>query len=390
MHSSRARIPALLLASLALAACDKPAEDPAQAPAPAPGHSDTPAIAPPAADGRNPKSATPLQPAADPNLLARLPTQTTRLQVRNEVAEELGSLLVWCTPDAPLDDAASRDQAAVVLSHLGVLSDASDDIVIWGAVPANGRINTDSPRGLALDPAALAGCYLSCFILSNPISLERQGDAIILSIPAKFRSGLPASDYPHPLWHPGDEWSSYVRTKSLDFALVDDRLVAVMRREGPAPTEALPPREWDGLWRWIEGAYVRPRTAHFAYILSADNPHTVSLERAYADLLPVFNAQNCLACHAPDNRENARQLFVFELPAQALAIRAPLAAVMIEESDGPPESTGCTVASLRTLPNAQSITDAAMRFLEEGDGATEYEWIRLIRPGEEDVPRIAP
>lgn len=328
------------------------------------------------------------RPAADGDARSRLPVRADRV-VRHEVAEEIGAQVVWCTPAAADDDAAARDTAAAVLSHLGVLSDAVDDTITWGVLAAGEVARANEPRGMVLDPAVWAGCYLSCFVFSGPVTITALTDGVMLTVPARFRSGLPAGDYPHALWHPGDEWSSYARTVAVEFIFIDDHLIASFRREGATAPSSPAPRVWDGDWRWREGAYLRPRTADFASLFSEDNPHVAGLDRAYRELLPVFEAGNCLACHMPGNPGGARSLLVLGMPNHALAARAPLAAVLIGESDGPAEATRCTVAALTRSPSAESVAAAAVRFLEEGDGATEYEWIRLIRP-DEQAERISP
>jgi hypothetical protein len=334
-----------------------------------------------------PAVATP--PLLPPEVQARLPVPTPRRQVRNETAEAIGEQLIWCTPDADLGDVEAFSTAAAVLSHLGVLVDASEETLIWGVLGHDEVVDPDQPAGLLLDPAIWAGCYLSCFVFSGAPTLDQVGDAIILRVPAAFRSRLPAGDFPHPLWHSGDEWSSYVRTRAVELVFIDDRLIAAFRREAADTPSLESPRPWDGNWRWREGGYLKPRMADFAAIFSQDNPHVVSLEQAFAELSPVFSANNCLACHTPDNPAGAASLLVLGLPNQALAARAPLAGVLIGESDGPPAESGCTVAGLARLPNAADVTDAAVRFLEEGDAATEYEWIRLIRK-DEHAERISP
>lgn len=350
---------------------------------PAPGSTKPPAGSTPGA------AASADIPSISPAIEARLPVQSPRKQIRNATIERIGDEIIWCTPQAPPDDAKARDTAASVLSHLGVLSDAAEDMIVWGGLSPGAAIDPAAGRGLLLDPVVWAGCYLSCFVFSGPITLDQIGDSIVLRVPASFRSGLPAGDYPHPLWHSGDEWSSYSRTSAVEFVFTDERLLAAYRREDPARTPTAAPREWDGNWRWYEGSYIKPRVADFAVLFSEDNPHVTGLNRAYRDLLPVFTAQNCLACHVPDNPAGASSLIVLALPNQALVARASLAAVMIGESDGPSPTTRCGVASLRDLRNVEAVTNAAVRFLEEGDGATEYEWIRLIRRGEV-APRISP
>jgi hypothetical protein len=275
------------------------------------------------------------QPAAHSTSLPQPPAHTELLDdPAAPLPERIARAVSNAAPPADPSDAAARDTASARLHRLDLLLNNADARILWGVADPTVPIDPLDIQSLHLDPLPFASLYLSLFTFPGEHTITTDGDYTVLSLSARFRDTLQLGDYPHPLWHNPDEWNAYTQTASLRLVFLKDRFFAAYL---PTPTNpAGPAPGFDGRWHWTSAdGTTQPRTAEFAYTLSPTNPHLASVNTAYANLRTALRAQGCIACHAPDNKRNTHSLILLDYPAQALAARHALPAVLKENSMPP-------------------------------------------------------
>ena len=93
--------------------------------------------------------------------------------------------------------------------------------------------------------------------------------------------------------------------------------------------------------------------------LSTTNPHAAAVDAAYRKLVPMLTAQKCFGCHTPDNPAGATTLLLLRDPAQAMAAKDALAAVLRENSMPPGDPAKGTVEGVADEQARQAMIAAA-------------------------------
>lgn len=306
----------------------------------------------------------------------------------HQLAQDLARAITNASPPADAGDARARDRAARALSRLGVILDATEEGVLWGAFDADRGYEPSSNHLIGLAGPVWARLYLSCFLFEGKFEIRQEGPWTIAELPARFRSGLVDGDYPHPLWHSPSEWRAYTGATSLLLVIEDMRLIAAyFKSAADAEPPDEPDREWDKRWTWNDSRGDRqPRVAQFEYLLSPDNPHAANLERAYRELESYFESQTCLQCHSPANRGRARVLYLLEYPNQSLAMRESLVQVLTRNSMPPASAARRWARGIQDEDIRLKMLAAAQTFRDEANAALSYEEIYTIRPEEYPAP----
>ena len=224
----------------------------------------------------------------------------------------------------------------IVSARLGLateLLDNADEHVMWGALDASKGVDPEANQVMQLPPLVWARAYLSCFEFTGTFKLRQEEEFGVLEMGARFRAGLPAGEYPHPLWHSIQEWNSYARTNAIVLAFYHGSFVAAYRKSNAAAAVVGP--EWNGAWVWKDAGGEQPRGGRVEVSLSTSNPHAAGVDAAYRKLVPMLTAQKCFTCHTPDNPAGASVLVLLRYPAAAMAAKDALAAVLRENSMPP-------------------------------------------------------
>lgn len=282
--------------------------------------------------------------------------------------------LIARSPVGDPADAKARDIAGEKLAQFELLQNSIDDYILWGGfVPAQGYDPTKS-KLTAFNGFVWAKLYLSTFMFTGPYTVSQDGPRTVLEVPVKFRADLDSGDYPYPFWHSAKKWQGYLDAKSVAFVFEKDRLIASFRKPVRDPQQPLAQRPWDGRWSWDDNdAHAQPHVALYSYLLSKDNPHTQTLEKAYRELEQGFRKQECLACHSPDNTALAAKLFMLNYPNQALAGRHELITVLDKNTMPPLDEKTGRVAGMHDDKARADLRSLAKAFEREGDAALEYE-----------------
>lgn len=253
---------------------------------------------------------------------------------------------------------AGKEIASARLGLVGELLDNSDEHMLWGAFEASKGVDPESYRLMELSPLVWVRAYLSCFELTGKYTMREEGEFGVLEMGAKFRAGLPAGEYPHPLWHSGEEWYSYSGTSTIVLAFYHGKsFVAAYRKAGAEVGAAAP--AWDQKWTWKDADGEQPRGGSVGVSLSTTNPHAAAVDAAYRKLVPMLTAQKCFSCHTPDNPAGANVLLLLRYPAQAMAAKDALAAVLRENSMPPGDPAKGTVEGVADEQARQAMIAAA-------------------------------
>lgn len=302
---------------------------------------------------------TKLIPALITLLIACAPSHDTD----SVLATALGHALARaCPPGDDPADARARDACADKLGSLGILAAAQVEPFVWGGQQGSGYALA---RGTTRFNARVwRRLYASTFMFSRDFTTERVGAQTILHVPVTFRGALPAGEYPYPFWHSAKKWDAYSYATTMHLVIEGGRVLGGLRGAAQDPARPKTSHTWDGAWG-------TPRTALFAYALSAGNPHALALDLAYRALEARMREHGCPRCHAPDNKGKADQLELLVYPAQALAGRHDIVAQVADESM-PPSHDGADAGI--TDPAARSrLLELARAFADAGDAALAWE-----------------
>ncbi len=262
------------------------------------------------------------------------PDPTDGPNLDRELLVRVARQLLAAAPSGGDAGMAGKEIASARLGLVGELLDNSDEHMLWGAYDATKGVDPESYRLMELPPLVWARAYLSCFELTGKYTMREEGEFGVLEMGARFRAELPSGEYPHPLWHSGEEWYSYTGTGAIVLAFYHGKsFVAAYRKqtgEAGAPAPA-----WDRRWTWTDGGGEQPRGARVRGSLATTNPHSAGVEAAYRKLEPMLTARGCFKCHTPDNPAGATALVLLRYPAQAMAAKDALAAVLRENSMPP-------------------------------------------------------
>jgi hypothetical protein len=307
--------------------------------------------------------------------------------------------IVGAAPVASPADEDARDKTAAALGACTPLLAASEFHVYFGAFDPEVGFDLGMARLTALQPLVLAKSFLSLFMFDGTWAVrEDESGATIVELPALFRDKLKDSAYPQAFWHSPDEWQAIASTKSLLLVFNKQHLGAVMYVPDAEKAKAVEPRMFDGRWRWKDGDREQPRSAMFDYVLSADNPHVAKLTEAYKQLEPALIANSCMKCHAPDNRSRMRPLVILTHPAQALAPRHSIGAVVREDHMPPGDVRRGIPRGIRDEQAKADLLGRADAFDEAATAALRFEMERLkidnfeppIPPPRGDLPEENP
>jgi hypothetical protein len=307
-----------------------------------------------------------------------------RGQVRTEGAgdeawlKKIAESLAQASPPADGSDAAARDAAAARLAECDALLERAGDRILWGGFDPTKGFDLDAYALTEFVPWVWNKVYLSTFTFPGTYTVRREGRYTVLELDARFRDGLDPGDYPYPFWHSPKKWQAYVATDRLQLVFEKGRLVAAMRTVpagGPAATVA--ERPWDGRWNWTDAhGNPQPRVTLFEYMFSRENPNVTALDGAYRRLESEFRAQNCVACHAPDNPSSAKVLLLLDYPNQALAARHSLVETLRANKMPPPDAETGHEAGIADEPARQRLIGLAEEFVSAADRAMAFEKAR--------------
>jgi hypothetical protein len=268
-----------------------------------------------------------------------------------------------CPPEADPASEAQRDGCADRLTELEPLRHAMREPFIWGGQPQSGGYALE--RGTnKFNPRVWRRMYLSTFMFGRASTVERVGADTILHVPVTFRGAMPAGAYPYPFWHSAKKWDAYNFATTIHFVIRDGAILGALRGTTQDRTRPVTAHTWDGKWG-------SPHVSLYAYLFSPRNPHVPALDAAYRALEAGLRANNCHACHAPDNRGAAAQLEFFVYPNQALTGRHDIVA-QLEDDTMPPENKLGLPAGLPDAERARLI-ELARTFDAAGDQALTWE-----------------
>ena len=278
----------------------------------------------------------------------------------------LGAQLAAACPLAPLNDVAARERCADALTDVAILRDNAADPLLWGGQPAGLPIERVPEQANLTNFSSFVWrrIYLSTLIFEGPAVLERAGRYRVLRVPARFRNGLDAGDYPYPFWHAEKKWTSYEQATHVVFLFDGDWLVAAVRSEQTDPARPHTARTWDGVWTWEQGQ--EPRATLYRALFSPQNPYVAQLDESYRALSDGLRVHTCTGCHSPDNPSMMRHLDILNYPNQSLSGRHRIVG-MIERNQMPPGG-GIKDDDARAALLARARTFAVL-----GDQALAYE-----------------
>ncbi len=288
--------------------------------------------------------------------------------------ERVARELVQASPLANPSDPRARDRASEALTRCTTFTSHVGERILWGGCdPVKGF----DPRTYSLtefDPHVWLKLYASTVMFTGERVVRQEGPLTVLEMKAQFRSQLDPGDYPYPFWHSPKKWQAYLDLTALALVFREDRIVAAYRIAQPGTSSPAQARGWDGQWRWTDPkGGEQPRVALFSYLFSAENPHREEVDRTYRQLESSFRAQNCVNCHAPDNKGKAKELVLLNYPNQSLAARHSLVEVL-SRNDMPPEDPEQHRAAGIPDDGARGeLLQLAKAFEKAADAAVAYE-----------------
>jgi hypothetical protein len=274
-------------------------------------------------------------------------------------------------PGGADNSTAARDACSANLAEIHALGDATiNNTIRWGAhgqndfVPAHNSLTT-------FDAYVWRKLYLSLFEFTGEHSVEILPDeSRLLRLGARLRN-LPDSEYPYPFWHSANKWHSYQQTTEVGLLFKGGKFIASYRDASLDKHLKTTDHAWTGFWTTDDKGELQPRTALFDYLLSADNPQRIHLDRTYKALANEARQYQCAECHSPANPTNMNPLMIFNLPSQALSGRHEIVYQIM--NNRMPPGRGISDEAAR-----QRLLRLAREFEITGDGALAYE---QTRPG---------
>lgn len=286
-------------------------------------------------------------------------------------ARELAVALLTASPLADSSDVAARDAAGERLARIIGATPAAGGRVLWGGFDPVRQFDLESCTLTRFVPLVWARIYLSAFMFYGTPTVSRQGRYWVAELPARFRAGLPPGDYAYPLWHSKAKWEAHVNIHSILLLFDHGRLVAALRKSGTAAVE---PRSWDGNWHWVDDTGgEQPRVALFSYLFSPGNPVVPRLESSYRALAAEFREQQCIGCHAPDNRARATQLLLLNFPNQALSCRDDLVDILRHNAMPPADTAHGRGRGISDPGARRKLVQMAEDFAARADSALAIE-----------------
>lgn len=328
----------------------------------------------------------PVTPTPAPTLTGK--PMTLSRSVTHMLAERIARQVIEASPLADPASAAARDEAAERLARCSDLIGAAPGKILWGGFhPQQGydprayRLNESSPLDFyqlsEFNPVVWAKLYLSTFMFTGTYEITEQGDFTVLALDCQFRRGLDPGEYPYPFWHSPNKWTAYVHAEQVLMIFETGRLVASMRRSPPPESLRLVKRRWDAEWTWTDAAgNPQPRVALFSYLFSPDNPHIAELDASYRALEEQFRANNCITCHAPDNRGKINDLLLLNYPNQSLIMRRTLVTVLEANEMPPGDPIAGEPKGIQDRRVHRTLIELARDFERKADAAFAFEQSR--------------
>jgi len=278
----------------------------------------------------------------------------------------LAAQLISLCPLAAPNDASAHERCADGLTRFDAFRDLIADPILWGGQPAGLALGQVPEQATLtnLNPRVWRRLYLSTLMFESPARVEDAGRYRALRVPARFRNGLDAGDYPYPFWHAEKKWTSYEQATSIVFLFEGRRLVSAVRSEQTDPSRPHSARTWDGTWTWSDGQ--EPHVTLFRSLFSPTNPFVSALDESYRTLAVGLREQTCTACHSPNNTAMAKPLDILNYPNQSLSGRHRIV-TMLATNQMPPD-VGIADAALRA-----ALLERARAFAELGDRALAFE-----------------
>jgi hypothetical protein len=291
----------------------------------------------------------------------------------DELAMAIAKGLAEACPlgDAPSDEVARNDCAAK-LTDLAVLRDAMREPFIWGGQQQGAGYRLEKGTN-KFNARVWRRLYLSTFMFGTDYTMDQVADYTVLHVPITFRYDMPIGAYPYPFWHSAHKWDAYNYSTTIHFIIQSGVVIGALRATEHDRTRPLTPHNWDGLWMWEQGGTQQPYVTLYDYLLSKDNPFAARLDDTYRLLEGRMRANNCQACHAPDNQGQSQQLEFFVYPAQALAGRHDII-TQLERNEMPPrDNTLGLAAGIADAGERDQLLRLARDFRDAGDQALEWE-----------------
>ena len=288
---------------------------------------------------------------------------------KEEFGRKLARSLFAACPMTDPDDKQAHQQAIDRLTNDSFLKARMNVSFLWGGQKTPGNFNTYDSHLTRFNPMAWRKFYLSLFMFKGTYEVVPNGDVTAYLFPVRFRGELGDGEYPYPFWHSAGKWRKYNEAKYLIILATDSKIIASMRsadKQETVPSYAS--RTWNGLFRWFNESnqVQQPRVNNFRHVFSSSNPHVDRLENVYQQLALGFRAENCMACHSPDNDARMKMLEILSSPSHTLAAKDRLPIILRANLMPPP-------GGISDHEVKKTLIDLAWKFQKVANLALEYE-----------------
>jgi len=281
-------------------------------------------------------------------------------------------LIAACPSGDSTSDEEARNACASNLTELTALRDAMREPFIWGGQAAGAGYRLDKSTN-KFNARVWRRMYLSTYMFGADYSIEQVADTTVLHVPVSFRNSMPAGAYPYPFWHSASKWDSYSFSTTIHFIIQGGTVIGALRGSDQDKARPQTAHSWDGLWQWEQGGTHMPYVSLYDYLLSKDNPHTSQLNDSYRALEGRMRANNCQACHAPDNQGASAQLEFFVYPNQALVGRHDIVKQLTKNEMPPKDNMLGFAPGIADPAERDALLALARDFESVGDQALGWE-----------------
>lgn len=249
------------------------------------------------------------------------------LQWSKDVASQLVKELASICPMEDPSDLAKFNECRQGITNSIVVAENMDDRILWGGKKANKTLSETVLTEMAAP--VWQGMYLPLMMFTghSEIEFDEKENRVLLRAEARFRSQLMPGNYPYPFWHSDGKWKAYQGANEVVFFISPEKakVTEVIRsprgRKNPtldikfvgALTEF---KEDEWMWKDDKGQ-LQPKVTLFDGLYNSKNPHLASIESTYRSLALKMRDNNCMACHVPNNPEDAQTLLLLQTPVHA-------------------------------------------------------------------------
>lgn len=249
------------------------------------------------------------------------------LQWSKDVASQLVNELASICPMEDPSDLVAFDKCREGIMNSVVVSENMDDRILWGGKKANKTLSETVLTEMAAP--VWQSMYLSLMMFTgySEVSFDKKENKVVLRAEARFRNQLMPGNYPYPFWHSDGKWKAYQGANEVVFfiEIEDAKVAAVVRSPRGRKNPKLDSKFVGALtnfkedeWMWKDGkGELQPKVTLFDGLYSSKNPHLLSIESTYKSLALRMRNNNCMACHVPNNPEDAEKLLLLQTPAHA-------------------------------------------------------------------------